>query len=78
MGILRRDVFTSLLGFGAALAPQTGNIPGGNEPTVLSGQDLGFRVDGIGRDGVPVGALVVRVGGKWVTPQFQPGLRKAT
>jgi hypothetical protein len=45
---------------------------------VGAGSDLGFRVDGTARDGAPIGALVVRVDGKWVAPQFQPVLRRAT
>ena len=77
MDISRRDVFTSLLGAGAAVA-QTGTSQGGKEPTVLSGQDLGFRVDSFGRDGAPIGALVVRVDGKWVAPAFQGGIRKVS
>jgi hypothetical protein len=38
-------------------------------PTMISGSDIGFRVDRQ-RDGVPVGALVVRVNGQWVEPEF--------
>src|SRR5215831_3597310 len=34
-------------------------------PTVLSGGDLGFRVERT-EDGLLVGRLVVRVGGRWV------------
>lgn len=32
---------------------------------VLSGDDIGFRVERM-RDGVPVGKVVVRVDGRWV------------
>jgi len=45
-------------------------------PVVLSGENLGFRVDGY-RDGVPVGAFVVQVNGKWVEPQDAPKVRPA-
>jgi hypothetical protein len=35
------------------------------EPKILSGPDVGFRVESDLR-GVPVGRLVVRIDGKWV------------
>ncbi len=35
------------------------------EPAVISGADLGFRVEGMQR-GFPVGKLVVRIDGQWV------------
>jgi hypothetical protein len=34
---------------------------------ILSGGDIGFRVERT-QEGVPVGTLVVRVGGRWVAP----------
>lgn len=37
-------------------------------PQVISGSDLGFRVES-NRDGVPVGRLVVRINGRWVDAQ---------
>ena len=75
MSISRREVLASLLGTGVGGAVA---VAGGqsNEPRVLSGSDLGFRVDGIAKDGAPIGAIVVRVDGKWVSPQFQSGLRR--
>ena len=33
--------------------------------TILSGSDIGFRVERT-QDGVPIGTLVVRVDGRWV------------
>ena len=33
--------------------------------TIITGEDLGFRVESR-RDGVPTGTLVVRIDGKWV------------
>lgn len=51
---------------GALLAqPQVQNP---NEPVVLSGPDVGFRVEGYER-GKPVGTLVVRLNGRWVQPR---------
>jgi hypothetical protein len=81
MSISRRAVLVSLVGAGSANAAVPGEVVAAgqsNEPRVLSGSDLGFRVDGTARDGAPIGALVVRVDGKWVAPQFQPVLRRAT
>ncbi|MCM3881169.1 MAG: hypothetical protein ND807_13755 [Vicinamibacterales bacterium] len=37
-------------------------------PTVISGSDLGFRIES-SKDNVPVGRLVVRVSGRWVDAQ---------
>jgi hypothetical protein len=34
-------------------------------PTVVSGSDVGFRIERT-QDGIPVGRLVVRVDGRWV------------
>jgi hypothetical protein len=41
-------------------------------PVVLSGSDVGFRVEGrIGN--TPAGTLVIRVNGKWVAPTASSG-----
>jgi hypothetical protein len=37
-------------------------------PTVISGSDLGFRIE-TSQDNIPVGRLVVRIGGRWVDAQ---------
>lgn len=37
-------------------------------PTVISGSDLGFRIES-NTDNVPVGRLVVRINGRWVDAQ---------
>jgi hypothetical protein len=37
-------------------------------PTILTGPDVGFRLERV-RDGVPVGHVVVKVDGRWVEPQ---------
>jgi len=34
-------------------------------PTVVSGNDVGFRIERT-QDGIPVGRVVVRVDGRWV------------
>lgn len=35
------------------------------QPTVMSGNDVGFRIERT-QDGVPVGRVVVRIDGRWV------------
>ena len=46
-----------------------------SEPQILSGSDIGFRVDGIGRNGTKIGTLVARVDGKWVEVEFGSAAR---
>jgi hypothetical protein len=46
-------------------------------PTILSGADIGFRVDRQNGD-IPVGKLVVRMDGQWVEPEFAMGVRRLT
>ena len=41
-------------------------------PVVLSGPDVGFRVEGQAGN-VPAGRLVIRVNGEWVVPTFKGG-----
>ena len=78
MSISRREVLASVLGAGATVAGETALSSQSSEPRVFSGSDLGFRVQGTTRDGAPIGELVVRVDGKWVSAQFQPVLRRVT
>jgi hypothetical protein len=48
---------------------QRGGRPGPDRatesPTVVSGSDVGFRIERT-QDGIPVGKVVVRVDGRWV------------
>ena len=46
-------------------------------PTILSGPDVGFRVEGQ-RGNVPVGKLVVRINGQWVEAEFGFAARQLT
>ena len=46
-------------------------------PTVLSGENVGFRVEGE-QGGVAVGRLVVRIDGKWVEAELRGGVRRLT
>jgi hypothetical protein len=38
-------------------------------PTVISGADFGFRVEG-NRGGTPVGTLVIKMNGQWVAAEI--------
>jgi hypothetical protein len=44
---------------------------------ILSGADIGFRVDGKNASGDPVGTLMIRIDGKWVEAGFAPTIRRA-
>jgi len=35
-------------------------------PTIISGGDIGFRVDSWSKDGTPIGRIVVHQEGKWL------------
>ena len=48
--------------------PNTRDAPVLENPTILTGPDVGFRLERV-RDGVPVGHVVVKVDGRWVEPQ---------
>ena len=48
------------------------------EPKVLTGADIGFRVEGMYGD-TPAGALVIRVNGQWVEARLgKPGYSTKT
>ena len=51
---------------GAVLAQPKSEIQ--NEPVVVSGADIGFRIERYER-GKPIGTLVVRLNGRWVEPR---------
>jgi hypothetical protein len=51
----------------AAQARQPIPLP---EPIVVSGADVGFRIEAM-QGGAPVGQLVVRIDGKWVEAAFR-------
>jgi hypothetical protein len=88
MSISRREMLASVLGAGGTAVASQMTADGQSnqadleaarkalEPRVLSGPELGFRVEGTARDGAPIGSLVVRIDGKWVATQFQSGVRR--
>jgi hypothetical protein len=46
------------------------------EPKVISGTNIGYRLEGTDRTGKPIGTIVVRMNGKWVEAGFAPGLSR--
>jgi hypothetical protein len=46
------------------------------QPTVVAGPDVGFRVERMDR-GIPVGKLVVKVNGRWVDAEIGGGAVQA-
>jgi hypothetical protein len=75
-GTFRLVIITSILGtllmagvlvHAQAVRPQP--------PTVISGPDLGFRVDSR-KGNVPVGVLVVRINGQWVEVESGVGVKR--
>jgi hypothetical protein len=55
----------------------SGRLQKSPEPTVISGPDIGFRVER-NWGGKPVGTLVVRINGEWKEVQFAPRAQVAT
>lgn len=49
-----------------------------SQPQVLSGADVGFRIEGTDFRGRPVGTLVVRINGNWVEVGTSAGVHPAT
>jgi hypothetical protein len=45
--------------------------------TILSGSDIGFRLEGTNRSGEPVGTLMVRIKGEWMAVSSAPTWRPA-
>jgi hypothetical protein len=41
-------------------------LPDNEIPMIISGADIGFRVDGWSKDGTPLGRIVVHQEGKWL------------
>ena len=56
----------SLALVGGLAAAVTAQVARPVAPKVFSGEDLGFRVDGLNLNGMPVGHLVIRINGDWV------------
>ncbi|MSO55543.1 MAG: hypothetical protein EXQ55_01270 [Acidobacteria bacterium] len=61
----------SLVGV-AAIAMAQAQSPQTASPTVIFGENLGFRVEGM-QAGVPVGRMVIRIDGQWVEVGLEGG-----
>jgi hypothetical protein len=48
------------------------------EQTIISGNDVGFRIEGMTPAGDPLGTWMIRVNGKWVPVTTRFGVRPAT
>ena len=44
-------------------------------PTVISGSDIGFRIEGLRGRTTPVGRLVIRINGQWVEPELSEAVQ---
>jgi hypothetical protein len=70
-----RIVFAgALMGAGAWLHAQgmrVDSVP----PTVISGSDVGFRIEGT-KSGTPTGTIVVRINGRWIEAEIYEGRPK--
>ena len=42
-------------------------------PRVMTGEDVGFRVEGLRGGSTPVGRIVVRINGQWVVAELASG-----
>lgn len=70
-------VVVAMLGFvsGWAWAQSRSVVP--VTPTVLSGGNVGFRVEGYSGE-VAIGKLVIQVNGNWIETDFSGGIRRLT
>ena len=55
--------------------PRLPQTPDNEIPIIISGNDLGFRVEGWNRDGTPIGRIVVHQEGKWLDVTLSGRLR---
>jgi len=53
-------------GVAAQSSPLNPSVARAFPPKVMSGADLGFRVEGLDVNNKPVGHLVIRVNGEWI------------
>jgi hypothetical protein len=66
----------SLVAVGAWVQAETLQNPSTN-PVIVSGSDLGFRIEGR-RGNTPIGTLVVRINGQWVPAESAAGPKALT
>ena len=70
--LLALVIVAALAGILRVSAQSIGTTP--VAPHVVTGGDLGFRIEGL-RGNTPIGRLVVRVDGKWVEADFGSATR---
>jgi hypothetical protein len=59
--------------------PPPGSAPNEVEiPQIISGSDIGFRVEGWNKDGTPLGRIVVHQDGKWLDVTLSGRVRPLT
>jgi hypothetical protein len=46
------------------------------EPRILTGSDIGFRIEGSNYKGEPIGTIVIRLDGEWIVPGVAPTVRR--
>ena len=62
----------------AAIASGLAKAQGPDQyPRVISGNEFGFRMEGIAPNGQPMGTIMVRVGGKWVEAGYSTPYQRA-
>ncbi len=66
---------SSALTLAHAQGTQTAPGDAAGSPVVFSGNDLGFRVDGMDGNGNPTGTFVVRMRGAWLEVSHAPVVR---
>jgi hypothetical protein len=60
-------------------SPRQAPVAPAQQPSqIISGADIGFRVDSIAPDGTPNGRIVVHQKGQWVEVTLSGGIRRLT
>ena len=62
--------------FAAAALSSALTLAQTNAERVLTGEDIGFRIEGTSRNGEPRGTWVVRVKREWIVPASVPSVRR--
>lgn len=80
---MRKSLTMWILGLAGVAAISAGlfaqSQPGrADSSRIITGDDIGFRVEGKDLRGNPTGTLMVRVNGQWVPATQAVGLRPAT
>jgi hypothetical protein len=68
-------VVVAVLASGLTTRAQMGPLLRSQEPRIVSGEDVGFKVEGVDWNGRPIGTLVIRVDGKWLETGVEMDVR---